>query len=135
MPTKPRIFFPQINGGKWLHFAATAIKNRDNAVIGTVETVEEVTGRNHAELPFEEVGAVLRSFDGNTDIIWGIAEIVENIITDISDSSTTADTWKKQEIKKFARTVPFTDTFSEDNLLWIERVKESHHIDKPVTFE
>ncbi|MGD0081555.1 MAG: hypothetical protein ABSB80_13020 [Methanoregula sp.] len=128
-------FFPQINGGKWLHFAATAIKNRDGAVIGTVETVEEVTGRNHAEPPFEEVGAVLHSFDGNTDIIWGIAEIVENIITDISDSPTTADTWKKQEIKKFARTVPFTDTFSEDNLLWIERVKESHHIDKPVTFE
>jgi hypothetical protein len=128
-------FFPQINGGRWLHFAATAIKDRDSAVIGTVETVEEITGQKHTELPSEEVGAVLRSFDSNPDIGWGIAEIVENIITDISDSSTTADIGKKQEIKKLSKSVPFPDTFSEDNLLWIGRVKESQHLDKPVTFE
>ena len=128
-------FFPQINGGRWLHLTAIAIRDRDSTVIGTLETLEEVTGRKHAELPFEELGAVLRSFNSNTDAVWGIAEIVENTIHEISDSSTTAEIWKKQEMKKLARTVPFTAAFSKDHLLWIGCVKESRHRDKPVTFE
>ena len=128
-------FFQQINGGRWLHFAATVIRDRDSTIIGTVETLEDVTGQKHAELVFEELGSVLRSYNSNTDFVWGIAEIVENTVTDISDSSTTAELWKKQEIKAFTGTVPVIDLFSEDYLLLIGRVKESRRIDKPVSFE
>ena len=128
-------FFQQINGGRWLHFAATVIRDRDSTIIGTVETLEDVTGQKHAELVFEELGSVLRSYNSNTDFVWGIAEIVENTVTDISDSSTTAELWKKQEIKAFTGTVSVIDLFSEDYLLLIGRVKESRRIDKPVSFE
>jgi PAS domain S-box-containing protein len=44
-------FFPQIGKeGKWLHFKAGLIKNRNGDIIGAVESLEDITDRKSAEL-------------------------------------------------------------------------------------
>ena len=44
-------FFPKIGKeGKWLHFTAGLIKNRNGDIIGAVESLEDITDRKTAEL-------------------------------------------------------------------------------------
>jgi PAS domain S-box-containing protein len=44
-------FFPHIGtAGKWLHFTAGVIKNRNGEIIGAVESLEDITGRKMADL-------------------------------------------------------------------------------------
>jgi PAS domain S-box-containing protein len=44
-------FFPHMGmTGKWLHFTAGFIKNRDGDIIGAVESLEDITDRKTAEL-------------------------------------------------------------------------------------
>jgi len=55
-------FFPHMgNEGKWLHFTAGLIKNRNGNIIGAVESLEDITERKIAELDLgkknEEIAA------------------------------------------------------------------------------
>ena len=44
-------FFPRKGKeGKWLHFTAGLIRDRDGDIIGAVESLEDITGRKNAEL-------------------------------------------------------------------------------------
>jgi PAS domain S-box-containing protein len=44
-------FFPHIGKvGKWLHFTAGVIKNRNGEIIGAVESLEDITSRKNADL-------------------------------------------------------------------------------------
>jgi len=48
-------FFPAMGkGGKWLYFTAAPIKDGKGAVIGAVETLEDVTERKKAEIALEK---------------------------------------------------------------------------------
>jgi len=43
-------FFPALgNGGKWLRFTAATIRDAKGNLIGAIETLEDMTGRKHAE--------------------------------------------------------------------------------------
>ncbi|HVQ00524.1 MAG TPA: PAS domain S-box protein [Candidatus Thermoplasmatota archaeon] len=48
-------FFPHLgNGGKWLRFAATSIRNTDGELIGALETLEDISERKKAEIALQE---------------------------------------------------------------------------------
>ncbi len=48
-------FFPKLgNGGKWLYFTATTIKNSRGEIIGALETLEDVTARKVAEMELKK---------------------------------------------------------------------------------
>jgi PAS domain S-box-containing protein len=54
-------FFPSMGAeGKWLHFTAGLIKDRNGNIIGAVESLEDVTGRKTAELELEKRNNELR---------------------------------------------------------------------------
>ena len=54
-------FFPQMGeGGKWLHYTAGLIKNRNGDIIGAVESLEDVTSRKTAELELKKRNDELR---------------------------------------------------------------------------
>ncbi len=42
-------FFPDIRGGTWLYFTAAPIRDESGAVIGAVETLEDITGNKRFE--------------------------------------------------------------------------------------
>jgi len=43
-------FFPHLgDGGRWLFFTAAPIRNADGAVVGAIETLQDVSERHHAE--------------------------------------------------------------------------------------
>jgi PAS domain S-box-containing protein len=43
-------FFPALGrNGKWLHFTASPIKDKNGEIIGAIETLEDITERKHAE--------------------------------------------------------------------------------------
>lgn len=44
-------FFPHLGtGGRWLHFTAGVIKNRNGEIIGAVESLDDITDRKNADL-------------------------------------------------------------------------------------
>lgn len=48
-------FFPHFpDGGKWLTFTATALKNEQGQIIGAIETLRDVTGEKKAEAAWRE---------------------------------------------------------------------------------
>jgi PAS domain S-box-containing protein len=58
-------FFPHMGkGGKWFHFTAGLIKNRNGDIIGAVESVEDITSRKTTEQDLlkknEEIGAAFK---------------------------------------------------------------------------
>jgi signal transduction histidine kinase len=47
--------FPELgDGGKWLYFTAAVIRDDEGAIIGAVETLEDITERKHAEEQLQE---------------------------------------------------------------------------------
>ena len=77
-------FFPEIRGGTWLFFTAALIRDLHGAVIGAVETLEDITERKRAEelyqTVFENTGTAMIILDEDTTIshvndemekIWG----------------------------------------------------------------
>lgn len=48
-------FFPHLgDGGKWLRFAATSIRNTNEELIGVLETLEDISERKRAEIALQE---------------------------------------------------------------------------------
>ena len=74
-------FFPRMGReGKWLHYTAGLIKNRDGNVLGAVETLEDVTerklkegelARRHEELnaSYEQLAATEEELRNNFDVL------------------------------------------------------------------
>jgi PAS domain S-box-containing protein len=55
-------FFPNIGRvGKWIHFTAGFIRNRDGKIIGAVESLEDLTSRKLAELELAKKNDALRA--------------------------------------------------------------------------
>jgi PAS domain S-box-containing protein len=55
-------FFPAVGeGGKWLHFTASAIRDSDGNVVGAVETLEDVTERKRSEDALSESRQILQT--------------------------------------------------------------------------
>ncbi len=47
--------FPELGeGGKWLYFTAAVIRDEEGAIIGAVETLDDITERKHAEEQLQE---------------------------------------------------------------------------------
>lgn len=68
-------FFPAFGeGGRWLYFTAAALRNAEGEVIGAIETLQDVTGRRHAEAALRDSSAFL------TQIVEGssVATLVIN---------------------------------------------------------
>jgi len=65
-------FFPEMGeGGKWLHFTASPIRDNDGKVIGAIETLEDITERKRAEEALHESEKSFRAlFEGAYDAIW-----------------------------------------------------------------
>lgn len=48
-------FFPHLGtAGRWLHFTAGVIKNRDGNIIGAVESLEDITDRKNTDLELKQ---------------------------------------------------------------------------------
>jgi phosphoribosylformylglycinamidine (FGAM) synthase PurS component len=47
--------------GKWIHFTAGFIRNRDGKIIGAVESLEDLTSRKLAELELAKKNDALRA--------------------------------------------------------------------------
>jgi len=55
-------FFPQMGkAGKWLHFTAGLIKNRNGDIIGAVESLEDITDRKTTELNLRKMNDELHA--------------------------------------------------------------------------
>ena len=58
-------FFPQMGKvGKWLHFTAGLIKNRNGDIIGAVESLEDITDRKTTELDLRKMNDELHAAYG-----------------------------------------------------------------------
>lgn len=74
-------FFPHLGEkGKWLHFTATAIRNSRGAIVGAIETLEDVTDREEKEGILRESENRYRAIFENT----GTAAIIVEEDTTIS---------------------------------------------------
>jgi PAS domain S-box-containing protein len=76
-------FFPRMGGeGKWLHFTAGLIRDRNGDVIGAVESLEDITARKNAELEVmkknEEIGS---AYEELTAIEEELRANVEELVT------------------------------------------------------
>ena len=47
-------FYPAVGGGKWLYFTASAIRDSHGAIVGAVETLEDITSQKEAERQLAE---------------------------------------------------------------------------------
>ncbi len=65
-------FFPEMGeGGKWLHFTASPIRDNNGEIIGAIETLEDITERKRAEEALHESEKSFRDlFEGAYDAIW-----------------------------------------------------------------
>jgi PAS domain S-box-containing protein len=66
-------------GGKWLHFTASPIRDKDQKIIGVIETLEDITERKKAEQALRESESNYRNlFESALDAIW-VFELKGNI--------------------------------------------------------
>ncbi len=65
-------FFPAVGeGGRWLNFTASPIKDRNGEVVGVVETLQDITERKQAEEALSESEKSFRDlFESALDAIW-----------------------------------------------------------------
>ncbi len=55
-------FFPHLGeGGKWMHFTASPIRDNDGRIVGAIETLEDITERKEAEAALQEGQKRLRA--------------------------------------------------------------------------
>ena len=47
-------FFPSLSDGTWVRFTATVIRNAGGAVIGALETLEDITERKRGEIALQK---------------------------------------------------------------------------------
>jgi PAS domain S-box-containing protein len=75
-------FFPDFGrNGRWLHFTASPIKDSTGALIGAIETLEDITERKNAEVALNESEKSFRAlFEGAYDAIW-VNDLEGNIQT------------------------------------------------------
>jgi PAS domain S-box-containing protein len=67
--------------GRWLHFTASPIRNKEGAIIGAIETLEDVTERKRAEEALHESEKGFRAlFESAYDAIW-VHDLEGNIQT------------------------------------------------------
>ncbi|NMG45842.1 EAL domain-containing protein [Aromatoleum toluvorans] len=72
-------FFPHLGrGGMWLHFTAAPIRNEHGAVIGAIETLQDITERKDAERRLQELLDEQRVIFDNAHV--GIAYIQDRVI-------------------------------------------------------
>jgi two-component system sensor histidine kinase DegS len=84
-------FFHELGGGgAWLRFTASPIKDNNNAIIGAIETLEDVTENKIAENALHESEKSFRAlFEGAYDAIWvhdmdGIIQTANNAAAELS---------------------------------------------------
>ena len=65
-------FFSAVReGGKWLHFTASPVKNQHGEIIGALETLQDITEREQAEQALSESEKSFRDlFESALDAIW-----------------------------------------------------------------
>jgi PAS domain-containing protein len=64
-------FFPNLGaGGKWLFFTAVAIRNRTGAIIGALETLEDITDQVAAEENLRERASEIEEAHGQLEAIF-----------------------------------------------------------------
>ena len=65
-------YFPDLgDGGKWLHFTASPIKNHRGEIIAAIETLQDITERRRAERALQESERSYRElFESALDAIW-----------------------------------------------------------------
>jgi len=75
-------FFPDLGrNGKWLHFTASPIRDNNGEIIGSIETLEDITERKVAEEALHESEKSFRAlFEGAYDAIW-VHDLEGNIQT------------------------------------------------------
>ncbi len=75
-------FFSDLGGnGKWLHFTASPITDRDGLLVGAIETLEDITERKSAEEALNESEKSFRTlFECASDAIW-VNDLKGNIQT------------------------------------------------------
>jgi PAS domain S-box-containing protein len=75
-------FFPDLGeNGKWLHFTASPIRDKNGEIIGAIETLEDITERKRAEEALHESGKSYRTlFESAYDAIW-VHDLEGNIQT------------------------------------------------------
>ncbi len=75
-------FYTDLGGnGRWLHFAASPIRDSKGEIIGAIETLEDTTERKRAEEALHESEKSFRAlFEGAYDAIW-VHDLEGNIQT------------------------------------------------------
>jgi PAS domain S-box-containing protein len=75
-------FFRDVGrNGKWLHFTASPIRDKNEKIIGSIETLEDITERKDAEEALNESAKSFRAlFEGAYDAIW-VHDLEGNIQT------------------------------------------------------
>jgi len=135
-------YFPKIRGGTWLYFTAALIRDMNGAVIGAVETLEDITERKVAErdllktneelsASYEQISAIEEELRQNLDeIISGqdlLKESEEKYRTVFENTGTATVVIEESGIislanEEFARLSSFPKDDIEGKKSWTEFV-------------
>jgi len=113
-------FFPALGeGGKWLHFTASPIRNEAGEVIAAIETLEDITERKQAEKALKESEERYRTTFENTGTAMVILE-EDTTISLANHQFEMLSGYSKQEIEGKKS---WTEFIHQEDL---ERMKEYH---------